>query len=387
LIKNLLILILLTINCKNPPCSVLDSSCNPIGYIIPNLIFARNPNTTQTQTSNTNQFPITAFGGPRDIIINWTAQTGATSYRIYRKSSASVTGADTEITNGGTTNLTFMETALNDNTPRFYRVSFVRNGTEIFSNEASANANLTNLGLFLKADSLNQADNTPVVTWSDSSGNGYDATQATAGQRPLFRSNVLNGLPVIRFDGTDDFLAREIASPLLTNGTDQYNQTNFLVIKRNSIVGVQHIFTMKPAIDNSTGSNQIIFDTVSGGVIFHGSTSVFSGAELRQHINTTNFFIISLRARNEVAQNYNGMMYRNGSLVSDSLWVSSSTAYRTGSQFFRIGRNIDTPANQFNGDIAELIHYNRLMTETEHNQVVCYLSKKYNIATTVLTCN
>jgi hypothetical protein len=52
---------------------------------------------------------------------------------------------------------------------------------------------------------LNDAD--PVATWSDLSGNARHATQATAGKRPLYRTNIVNGLPIIRFDGVDDNLA------------------------------------------------------------------------------------------------------------------------------------------------------------------------------------
>jgi hypothetical protein len=49
---------------------------------------------------------------------------------------------------------------------------------------------------------LSDAD--PVATWSDLSGNARHATQATSGKRPLYRTNIVNGLPILRFDGTDD---------------------------------------------------------------------------------------------------------------------------------------------------------------------------------------
>lgn len=66
---------------------------------------------------------------------------------------------------------------------------------------------LPNLGLWLAADALTGlADGAPVATWPDASGLGHNATQATAGKRPTFRAAVLNGLPVVRFDVTDDAL-------------------------------------------------------------------------------------------------------------------------------------------------------------------------------------
>lgn len=61
-----------------------------------------------------------------------------------------------------------------------------------------------NLGSELKAwfradaiTGLNDGD--AVATWSDSSGNGFSATQGTAGLRPVFKTNILNGLPAVRF--------------------------------------------------------------------------------------------------------------------------------------------------------------------------------------------
>ncbi len=59
---------------------------------------------------------------------------------------------------------------------------------------------------WFKADSLALSNNDPVSTWTDSSGNARDATGVTT-TRPLYIANARNGLPVVRFDGTDDTMA------------------------------------------------------------------------------------------------------------------------------------------------------------------------------------
>lgn len=56
------------------------------------------------------------------------------------------------------------------------------------------------LECWLKADSLALSDNDPVTTWEDSHTSNKDAT----GGSPLYKTNVVNGLPVVRFDGVDD---------------------------------------------------------------------------------------------------------------------------------------------------------------------------------------
>lgn len=69
-----------------------------------------------------------------------------------------------------------------------------------------------NLVLQLEADSLSLADNDPVASWTDLSGNAAHAVQATAGKRPLFKTNILNGLPCVLFDNVDDMLVAPVSS-------------------------------------------------------------------------------------------------------------------------------------------------------------------------------
>lgn len=51
---------------------------------------------------------------------------------------------------------------------------------------------------------LNDGD--AVAQWDDSSGNAKHLTQGTAGSRPTYKTNILNGHPVVRFDGSADHL-------------------------------------------------------------------------------------------------------------------------------------------------------------------------------------
>ena len=52
-----------------------------------------------------------------------------------------------------------------------------------------------------------KADSDAVSSWADSSGNGHTASQATGSKQPLYKTNILNGFPVLRFDGIDDFMS------------------------------------------------------------------------------------------------------------------------------------------------------------------------------------
>ena len=69
-------------------------------------------------------------------------------------------------------------------------------------------ASLPGLALWLDATAITGlVDADPVGTWSDQSGNGRDATQATAAKKPTYKTNIQNGKPVVRFDSIDDGLS------------------------------------------------------------------------------------------------------------------------------------------------------------------------------------
>lgn len=53
------------------------------------------------------------------------------------------------------------------------------------------------------ATELTANDGDSISTWDDETGNGYDLTAGKAG---TFQTSVINGNPVVRFDGADDFL-------------------------------------------------------------------------------------------------------------------------------------------------------------------------------------
>jgi hypothetical protein len=80
-------------------------------------------------------------------------------------------------------------------------------------------------GLQLRLEAENYDPQTG--TWTDSSPLGNDASQATAASRPSLVANQTdNGLPAVRFDGVDDFLA--LGSAISTTGTDGFTVLAFL---------------------------------------------------------------------------------------------------------------------------------------------------------------
>ncbi|HNX90171.1 MAG TPA: PKD domain-containing protein, partial [Paludibacteraceae bacterium] len=65
-------------------------------------------------------------------------------------------------------------------------------------------ANIPGLNLWLKADTGVSLNGSQVMVWHDQSGQGRDAWQTVPDQQPVFVTDELNGMPVLRFDGIND---------------------------------------------------------------------------------------------------------------------------------------------------------------------------------------
>lgn len=121
------------------------------------------------------------------------------------------------------------------------------------------------------------SNNDAVSTWSSRTGT-YDATQATSGNRPTYKTNQFNGNPVVEFDGTNDRL-----------GFDKLNASAawmLSLVKRTSTNTYQTILNVEnTAGNNSTFAASVHNDPSYGPVIFGNSQGGFpqwaKGSSLR----------------------------------------------------------------------------------------------------------
>jgi len=93
-----------------------------------------------------------------------------------------------------------------------------------------------------------------VSTWADQSGNGNDFVQATAAHQPLLNPGVINGLPVINFDGASQWLT----SAFLNSGAK-----TVVAVYRNNPASSSAFYTLA-AIKGSATFMEIYFTTLSG---------------------------------------------------------------------------------------------------------------------------
>jgi hypothetical protein len=206
------------------------------------------------------------------------------------------------------------------------------------------------LVLHLDAGSLSGlADGQQVSTWLDLSGNG---NHATARANPTFQQNVLNGLPVVHLGGGDTF-----HSPLATSD----HMSIFVVVK-----GSQYYSLIRWQQENSW----FVYHW-GPGTLIQSENGNLIGPPTGLVANEWNLGSVL------VDQGPSGgvRVFRNGALQGtatyNTAWGPIANLYigsLTGLQEFTIG------------DVAEILIYHRALAENEHQQVLQFLSQKYNIA-------
>ncbi len=218
-------------------------------------------------------------------------------------------------------------------------------------NQAAIAAGLTP---WYKADALVLNNNDPVATWIDSSSGGNDATQGTAGKKPLYKTSVLNSKPVVRFDGVDDFLrTAAFGSPFAQPNTI------FLVGKKNG-TGTQAYF------DGITSHRNAIFNFPDG------TLDLFAGGGADTVAGTiTNAVFMLLTAQFNGASSFGRTNGSANTVVNPG--TNDLTLATLGADFNA------TPGNTLNGDIAEVLVYNAALTAPQITQVETYLNAKWAI--------
>lgn len=123
------------------------------------------------------------------------------------------------------------------------------------------NARHAGAGLVLDSRRISGlVDGDPVSTWSDASGNSRDGTN-TLTARPTYKTAIQGGQPVVRFDGSNDYLS--VASPF-TFTADAFS---LMVYKRTSTGTL-----MSPLCGSTSSTSYPVFE-YSNNTLYITSTT------------------------------------------------------------------------------------------------------------------
>jgi len=232
------------------------------------------------------------------------------------------------------------------------------NQESLYLMEASIKSN-PNLSIWLDANDSNlikDVDN-KVSTWTDKSNNNRLVNQPTLANQPVFTNNILNSYPVIRFDGTDDFLSFD-GGFLLNTKYDIY-----IVGARNSDKS-NNFWLAGDSINQNENLNIGYFDD---------TTLRFS--QLNNNLDETvdpfanpEFRLFNF-SNNLVGKN----IEQNGLSIAGNTNTTDLISFNNAS----IGNVLNT--DYLDGDIAEILIFNANLTEYDKSIVLDYLNTKYNI--------
>ena len=260
------------------------------------------------------------------------------------------------------------------------------------------------LTFWLQADSAVMLDNQNMVeSWSDVSGSEYVATQPEPDSRPQWVDQVLNGHPVLRFDGEEDFLSfGNILNEVFAGPDKQFA----LFVVMTSITREQGVLEQGPVLvktaDTSFPVNrnerQVSFGTNEKklSLFAHHSLRLLGGraagrgvSSEREVLDTAHVFTFR----------YDGTKDENNGLDRVTFFIDGEEAQKTlsysngplgdipeGPAQLAIGARVSAdgeagPSGLLKGDVAEMLLYSRIPTDTERVAIEMYLAQKYGLST------
>jgi hypothetical protein len=208
---------------------------------------------------------------------------------------------------------------------------------------------ISGLKIWLKADAIVAADGASVATWEDSSASNQDVTQGVAGLRPTYQTNELNGLPVVRFDGSDDFLGTTSFIGVMPSAGSIY-----VVATINSDTDYALVDVSGNGLWRYAGDGNSYMRVMRTDRPLIGSGAPTTGSHL---------FVVESSA---ATWNY----------TIDGVSIGTATpGYE--SQDFIIGSN--NTSSPLNGDIAEVLIYNSVLSAPNRAAVETYLTDKWGL--------
>lgn len=205
-----------------------------------------------------------------------------------------------------------------------------------------------------------------VQEWHDRSGNNFDLGQTNASFKPNYITNVLNGLPAIRFNVNNNRIIR--------NTFTDFPSDNITTISvANTASNNDGHVSYATAADNN---NYLLFNSANQRTFVAGAnaTSGHSYAD-------GNWHIVGHQWRNFDGRN---RLYEDGTQVytgtlSSGNTIGSGGCLALGGEQDAVDGGYDA-AQDYDGDMAEVIIYNQYINDAQRTIVNNYLGAKYGIA-------
>ena len=209
--------------------------------------------------------------------------------------------------------------------------------------------------IWLRADSIqNLADGASVVVWPDSSVNGNNATQTTLANQPVWKNNILNRYPVVRFNGTSSYM----------NGPNVFpTSADYSII----IVQIVRASTGYQSFIGANGNTHVFWLFNDLFPIFYQSGN-FSDHSSQILISNVGTLLSAIYANGSGSVNYYTNSQFTGTGVTSNLNMDPT---------IQIGAA--NSGNFFSGDMAEILIFGSALSTNDRSLIETYLNAKYGI--------
>ena len=219
-------------------------------------------------------------------------------------------------------------------------------------------------------------ENEKIISWNDinpQTSSRVIVSQANDSLRPIYTtSSTINDIPAVKFDGTKFLMSLKASGgniPLMA-GDDSF--TLFTVFQTNVNNTNQAIIDQNYySVGDVSGGRASILLTLFGNYGFCGQAVDYWTCQL-YYPNTPYISAIT------VADNGLTKVYSNSYSTPCSSTINSTALNISDAGFF-VGTKGTSLLERMNGNIYEIIIYDRVLNNDELNDILRYLSKKYNI--------
>jgi uncharacterized delta-60 repeat protein len=234
------------------------------------------------------------------------------------------------------------------------------------------------LALWLRSDvGITTTNGTLISGWNDLSPKANHVGIAPGISQPSLINNATNGFPTVRFDGTNDFLTS-------TKHLDVRNGPSIFIVAKNNLRKDVNAFLKISATHTEVNSHMDFFwqagTSGNGNMVYAANrpSSGFGGlakARIYANVGTLNSYYL---ASCVVPNNITASGYFNGDSLLNPTDNGTGVFLAQGTSLAQIGV-LPAGSSFLNGDLTEMIVYNRPLTQAERIQVETYLASRYNL--------
>ncbi len=258
--------------------------------------------------------------------------------------------------------------------------------------QSSPVASIKNLSLWIEStsdlsfQSSDLDDGTAITTWNDINPQTVTKANLTTGTSPTYKTNIINGLPAVLFDGSTTFLTTANFSNISTNSTV------FAVVRLPSTLAAQPIFSKRPSAAFGSSAPNIQLSTSTTGWQYCDAAAVStSGTVCNYSVDptsapaTSSNYVVSIVYNTSstavASETSTGLaLFQNG--VAQTKVTTTTSPNTSVTDNFFLGKDGTTSPAFFGGHIGELIIFDRALKREERQSIETYLGKKWGITMT-----